>query len=68
MFQYTSIISDFRVATALSNRLQRVMQRVKCLIINVCNGATAVLRGEGGICRQLCPQPTFWVNYQGGLT
>jgi protein involved in polysaccharide export with SLBB domain len=42
------IFSDFRMATALSNGLQRVAQRVKCLIINGCNAATAVWRGEGG--------------------
>jgi len=55
--------SDFRAATALHNGLQRVVQRVKCLIINVCNGATAVLRGRVGICSKLRLQPTFWVSH-----
>ena len=31
----TQILGDFRNATALRNGLQRVTQRVKCLIINV---------------------------------
>jgi hypothetical protein len=45
-----------RVATALGNGLQRVTQRVKCLIINGCNAATAVWRGEGGEGGNLKPE------------
>jgi hypothetical protein len=37
-------LSDFPISTALTSALQRV----KCLIIIVCNGATAVLRRDGG--------------------
>jgi hypothetical protein len=48
----------------LSNGLQRVRQRVKCLIINVCNGATAVLRGEGGYLLITPPRPAFLVSHR----
>jgi hypothetical protein len=44
----SSILSGFRVATALRNALRRVVRRLKCLIINVCDGATAVSGGVGG--------------------
>jgi len=36
--------SENRVVTAKSNGSQRVTQRVKCLIINGCNAATALWR------------------------
>jgi hypothetical protein len=35
------------VVTAQYNGLQRLMQRVKCLIIKACNGATAFSGGKG---------------------
>jgi hypothetical protein len=57
-------MSDFRIETACRNGLQRVVQRVKCLIINVCNAATAVLGGGGGYLLKT-PPPTLLL---GGLS